>query len=193
MSASDHPESTVANAGTEARHAPDAKEAAFALVEQHDTRTADQAAAAPVGDDALNDLLSEIRILLPGAELLAAFLIPLPFTQRFERLSFVERYVYLFTFVTTVLSLACLVTPAVYHRMTRPIHDKRAFKNFANRFVVAGLAIFAVSLVLCTYLVTAVVVNTAAAIAVASGIAVVLVILWWVIPRARLHDGEKRR
>lgn len=143
-------------------------------------------------DEALDDLLSEIRILLPGAELLAAFLIPLPFTERFERLTFIERYVYLSTFVGTILALACFVTPAVYHRLARPIHDKRAFKDFANRFVVAGLAIFTVCLASCTYLVTAVVLNTLAAIGVAAGVSVVLLVLWWVIPRARLHDQEKK-
>lgn len=144
-------------------------------------------------DGSLDDLLSEIRILLPGAELLAAFLIPLPFTERFERLTPAEHYVYLFTFVSTILSLACFVAPAVYHRLARPIHDRRAFKNFANRFVVAGLAIFTLSLALCTYLVTAVVMNTVAAMAVAGGIFAVLLVLWWVVPRARLHDKEKSR
>ena len=144
------------------------------------------------GDDDLDDLLSEIRILLPGAELLAAFLIPLPFTEKFGHLSVAERGVYLFTFVATVLSLACFVTPAVYHRLARPIHDKRAFKDFANRFVVAGLAVFTLCLVLCTYLVTSVVVNSIAAASVAAGVGVVLVALWWIVPRLRAHDRWKR-
>ena len=143
------------------------------------------------GDDDLDDLLSEIRILLPGAELLAAFLIPLPFTEKFANLSVAERGVYLFTFVATVLSLACFVTPAVYHRLARPIHDKGAFKDFANRFVVAGMAIFTLCLALCTYLVTSVVINTVAALAVAAGVSLVLLVLWWVVPRARLHDQER--
>lgn len=142
-------------------------------------------------DDDLGDLLEETRILLPGAELLAAFLIPLPFTERFERLTEPERIVYLFTFFATLVALACFLAPAAYHRIARPIHDKRAFKTFANRFIVFGLIPFTISLSLASYLVTSIVVNTALAITLSALVSVLLVALWWVIPYARLHDRVK--
>ncbi len=141
-------------------------------------------------NDDLGELLEETRILLPGAELLAAFLIPLPFTERFERLESHERTVFLFAFIATIVALACFLTPAAYHRIARPIRDKAAFKKFANRFIVVGLAPFSISLPLVAYLVTAVVTNTVVAMILSGFVSVLVLVLWWVIPYARLHRRE---
>src|SRR5687768_14950707 len=115
-------------------------------------------------DDDLGDLLEETRILVPGPELIAAFLITLPFSQRFDKLTAIEQAVYIFTFFTTLVALACFFTPAVYHRIARPINDRRAFKLFANRFIVAGLVPFTLSLTLVSYLVVSMVLSTPLAI-----------------------------
>lgn len=139
----------------------------------------------------LNDLLSETRILLPGAELLAAFLVTLPFTSRFENLTGGQRYVYLIAFFMTIVALACLLAPAAYHRVARPIHDKEAFKRFANGFVVVGLIPFTVSLTLVSYLVTSIVINDLYALVLSGFVAVLLTVLWWVVPYLRAHDRFK--
>src|SRR6478672_7072526 len=70
--------------------------------------------------DDLSDLLEETRILLPGTQIFAGFLITLPFQSRFEKLTATQRDLYLVVFVTIILSLICFIMPAAYHRVARP-------------------------------------------------------------------------
>jgi hypothetical protein len=135
----------------------------------------------------LNELLNETRILLPGTEIFLAFLMTLPFTERFSRLGDDQRLVYLATFFATLAAFACFVAPAAYHRIARPIKDKARFKMFATALLVIGLAPASVGMVLVAYLVTSVVAPQVAVVAAAVMAGLVLV-LWWGIPLARVHD-----
>lgn len=135
----------------------------------------------------LTELLTETRIILPGTEVFLAFLMTLAFTARFETLDAEQRLVYLSTFFATLLGLACFVAPAAYHRIARPIRDKRRFKVFANALLVTGLAPLSIAFVLVTYLVTSVVFPPARTVA-AGVMAALIVTLWWAVPLARLHD-----
>lgn len=140
----------------------------------------------------LDDLLRETRILLPGSEVFLAFLATLPFTQRFMTLTNEQRTTYLLTFFTTLVAFACFVSPAAYHRIARPIRDKRRFKLFASRMLVIGLAPLSMSIVLVTHLVTSIAVGSAATLA-AAVVGGVIATLWWVVPLLRLHDRIGRR
>lgn len=135
----------------------------------------------------LIELLSETRILLPGTEIFLAFLMTLPFTERFQRLDDGQRLVYLATFFATLASFACFVAPAAYHRIARPIRDKARFKLFATALLIIGLAPASVAFVLVTYLVSSVVAPRAAVPA-AAIMAGLIVVLWWAVPIVRVHD-----
>lgn len=143
-------------------------------------------------DEDLSDLLSETRILLPGTEILLAFLVSLPFTDRFERLSGTERFVYVATFLATVLAFVSFVAPSAYHRIARPIQDKPRFKRFSNVFLVFGLVPVSISVVLVGYLVISMAAGQRLALPVAVTIAVVVGILWWVVPLLRTHARVAR-
>src|SRR6476660_237926 len=69
----------------------------------------------------LSDMLEETRILLPGTQVFAGFLITLPFTNRFGNLSTGQRNLFLVTFMTIMLALICFIMPAAYHRIARPV------------------------------------------------------------------------
>lgn len=143
-------------------------------------------------NDDLVELLSETRIILPGTEVFLAFLMTLPFTQRFGSLDDQQRLVYLATFFATLLALACFVAPAAYHRIARPIRNKARFKAFATTLLVIGLAPASVAFVLVTYLVSSVV-FPGAAVAAASVMAGLIVGLWWLVPILRIHDRFPER
>jgi hypothetical protein len=144
------------------------------------------------GDGDLTDLLTETRILLPGTEVFLAFLMTLPFTDRFDRLTSTERTVYLCTVSATLLAFVTLVAPSAYHRICRPIRDKPRFKAFANLFLVVALAPISISVILAAHLIASMVVGGVYPLLSAAFVAVVVIVLWWLIPLARAHDRFAR-
>jgi hypothetical protein len=154
---------------------------------------AGQGGSRPDGD--LSDLLSELRILLPGSQTLVAFLIILPFNNRFSEIQDNEKWVYVVTFVCAVISLACFTAPAVHHRLQRPLRDREAFKNKSTGWIIAGLAALSVSLTLATQLVlSTVILDTVAAWFAAGGILGLLLVIWWlptVLGRDRMTGTDE--
>jgi hypothetical protein len=140
----------------------------------------------------LTDLYSETRILLPGTQVLLGFLVTLPFTQRFPELSHELQQIYVTTFFSGLVAVTLFLTPAAYHRFARPIRQKHAFKLFATKLVLAGLVPLTVSIVLVAYLVTSVVAPGIAAVA-ASAVALLVLVLWWVLPVLRVHERYAAR
>src|SRR3712207_4445300 len=104
--------------------------------------------AARHDDEDLGDLLQEMRVLLQGAQVLTAFLVILPFNQRFADLSEREEWVYVATFLLSVVSLVLLSAPAAHHRLVRPLVDRERFKNSSTRFLIGGLVAISLALVL---------------------------------------------
>lgn len=139
--------------------------------------------------DDLSDLLEETRILLPGTQIFAGFLITLPFQSRFEKLTATQRDLYLVVFVTIILSLICFIMPAAYHRVARPVHNKQGFKVLATRVVIVGLIPFSIGTMLSTYFILDVVVGPWFGAIVALLVTAPLVLLWWVLPILRVHDA----
>ncbi|HEY8601008.1 MAG TPA: DUF6328 family protein [Thermomicrobiales bacterium] len=136
-----------------------------------------------IGDGDLSDLLSELRILLPGAQTLTAFLIILPFNGGFSQIRQGERYVYLATFLCALISLVLFAAPAAQHRLQRPLIDREGFKHRANRLVVAGLAFLSIALSLATQFVLDEVLHlTWLSWAVAAAVAILIGIIWWFLP-----------
>jgi hypothetical protein len=138
-------------------------------------------------DVSLKELLEETRIILPGTEVLLGFLVTLPFTEHFSHLSSVQRTVYMCTFFAVLTALLLFMLPAAYHRIARPIHQRLRFKRFANYFLVGGLAPLSIGIVLVTWLVTSMVMPSIATWG-AIAVAVLVVVAWWVVPLARVHD-----
>ncbi|MYM34032.1 hypothetical protein GTP38_06730 [Duganella sp. FT94W] len=138
------------------------------------------------GDGDFSDMLSEMRILLPGAQMLSAFLIILPFNQGFSKIVHMEKQLFLATFFFALTSLVLLSAPAVQHRVLRPLKDRVRFKRIATRQIVAGAFSLAIALVLGTDLVISEVFGAAVGLAVAAVMALLILIFWWLMP-AYLH------
>ena len=89
----------------------------------------------------LTDLLSEIRLLVPGTLILVAFLIALPFNSGYTRVSRVDNAVYVALFICAMISLLIFIAPAAQHRLMSPLADRAAFKRSVNRQVIIGLVL----------------------------------------------------
>jgi hypothetical protein len=135
-----------------------------------------------VEDGRLADLLSELRVMLAGAQMLTAFLILLPFNDTFEQVVEFEKYVFLATFFLAVSSIVLLSAPAIQHRIMNPLRDRLAFKRMAIRHLVAGGVAMALAFVLATDLVMSQVFGAVPGVVAAVVIAVLILCLWLLLP-----------
>ena len=107
-------------------------------------------------EDALRDryreLLEELRTILPGVQVLLAFLLTAPFATRFDHLDRLGRDVFAAALLGTALAAAALIAPTAYHRLARR-QDRAERLRIAVRLAVAGMALLAVSVAAAVFVV----------------------------------------
>ena len=136
----------------------------------------------PSDDGDLSDLLSELRILLPGAQMLTAFLIILPFNGGFAKIVQTEKVVFLLTFFLSMTSLVLLSAPAIQHRVMRPLQDRERFKRVADRIMMCGAFSLALAFILGTNLVMSEVFGHVPGIVASVLMGTLIVCMWWLLP-----------
>jgi hypothetical protein len=97
-------------------------------------------------DRNLSDLLQELRVALPGVQVLFAFLLTVPFTQRFGDLSDFEKKLYFGVLISVALSTVLLTAPTVGHRILFRRQQKEFIVTVANNLSLVGLALLAISI-----------------------------------------------
>src|SRR3954464_13013070 len=127
----------------------------------------------------LLELLNELRVALPGVQVLFAFLLAVPFQQRFTETSTFERHVYLVTLLASAAATAFLIAPTGYHRLLFQRGDRPRIIRHGTRMLIAGLVCLAVAMTGAVYLVTAVVFSTATAIPIGAAAAAMFGWLWF--------------
>jgi hypothetical protein len=158
------------------------------MFDENDSRKRQEEEDEDDGD--FSDMLSEMRILLPGAQMLTAFLIILPFNGGFARIVHTEKLLFLATFVLSLTSLVLLSAPAVQHRIMRPLKDRARFKRVATKLMVTGSFTLAVALVLGTELVISEVFGALIGLITAGSMALLIAVIWWWMPRyLKKHAG----
>jgi len=142
-------------------------------------------------DRELIELLNELRIVLPGVTVMLAFLLAVPFTNGWPKVTGFERDVFVVAFLASAVSVALLTAPSSYHRLRFREGDKEHMVKLGNRLAIAGIATSAVALDAVVLLVMSNVVSQTAGIIAAAGLAVVVALLWYGLPlRAELRDPE---
>jgi hypothetical protein len=139
-------------------------------------------------DRELIELLNELRVALPGVQVLFAFLLVLPFQQAFADSSPEDQAVYTLALLLTALAAALLIAPSMYHRLNFRRGQKQQMLFDANKLMVAGIIATAAAIACSVYLVIDVIHGgTAAAIATVATL-VVYGALWLGLPFARRRD-----
>lgn len=105
-------------------------------------------------DRELNELLQELRVLLPGTTVLFGFLLTLSFNSRFAEVSAAEEALFAVAFFATAACVVLLVGPGVRHRTRFRERDKEALLRTANRMAIAAAVSLAVAISAVTTLVT---------------------------------------
>jgi predicted membrane channel-forming protein YqfA (hemolysin III family) len=143
-------------------------------------------------DRELIEFLNELRVLLPGVQVLFAFLLTVPFTNRFEDVTNGQRQVFFATFLCTTAATALLIAPSAYHRLRWRQHDKERLLRTANRLSIGGMVFLTLALVGAVYLVTDLLFHYAAAAVVTAAVGAFFVWFWWGLPlwRAAADDNS---
>ncbi|SNS19463.1 DUF6328 family protein [Rhodococcoides kyotonense] len=140
-----------------------------------------------------NALLQELRVVQTGVQLLTGFLLTVPFQGRFDQLSSTGRVVYLVTVTASIVATILLIAPVGMHRL---LFRKRAvgiLVRVGNRLAILGLVALAIALVGVVALTFEIVLGIVAAEIAAVVVALLLIGLWWVLPRAYLAGDDEVR
>ena len=143
-------------------------------------------------DRELIELLNELRVVLPGVQVLFAFLLAVPFSQRFEQLTAVQEDVFFAAFLCTAVATALLIAPSVYHRLRWRRRDKDQILRTSNRLAIAGTAFLAAAIVAVVYLVTDLIYGAVTSLVVTLAAAAMFGWLWYGIPLVRRWRAPSR-
>ena len=136
-------------------------------------------------DRELIELLNELRVALPGVQVLFAFLLTVPFSQRFGQLTELQRGFYFGTFLATALASLLLIAPTAHHRLRWRAHDKEQLLQTSNREAIAGTVFLALAITGTIFVITDILFGVPWASGVAGTFAGLLIWLWYGLPLSR--------
>ena len=105
-------------------------------------------------DRQMGELLQELRIALPGVQILFAFLLTVPFAQGFTRMTAFQRDLFFAVLLATAASTACLIAPTATHRLRFHQRDRAYVVESSNRLLLAGLVFLSLAIVGAVALIT---------------------------------------
>ncbi len=141
------------------------------------------------------EILNEIRVALPGVQLLFGFLLAAPFTDAFRAMSGLIRYGYFFCFLTTTASCAFLIGPSVYHRLhwRRDVRDKELMLRTCNRLAIAGVVLLALAMTSAVYVLSVAIAGRSVAVPISIAAGLLFGALWFGLPLLRRSAERQRR
>jgi VIT1/CCC1 family predicted Fe2+/Mn2+ transporter len=136
-------------------------------------------------DRELLELLNELRVVLPGIQVMFAFLLIVPFSQGFAQVTQIQKNVYFMAFLCTATATAFLIAPTAYHRLRWREGDKEHMLKVANRYAIVGTAFLAFAMTGVVFLITDFLYDSGLAILATSWGAGMFALLWFGIPLLR--------
>jgi Family of unknown function (DUF6328) len=140
-------------------------------------------------DQEWSELVEENRLAMPGTQVLFAFLLILPFQQRFRELSDQQTYVYFTAFVCAAVAIVLLISPTAAHRILWRHGDKEALLRWSTASAIAATAFLAAGMTASVYLITDFLFGEPATAIVSAIIGSLFITLWYVLPLVRRLRG----
>ncbi len=129
------------------------------------------------------ELLQELRVVLPGVQVLFAFLLTVPFAQRFNELTPLEQYVYYATLLCAAASAALLMAPSAHHRLLWRRGERERRLVVGNMLSIAGLLFLVPGMIGVIFVITNLLFGSLITSLLVTGVtACVFVLLWFVLP-----------
>jgi amino acid transporter len=142
----------------------------------------------------LIELLNELRVALPGVQVLFAFLLAVPFANGFPKLGKLDRDIFFVAFLSTALSTVLLIAPSSYHRLRWRQHDKERMLVISNVLTITGLALLAVAITCAVFVITDFLFHRTWAAVFTAIVAAAFLIFWYGLPlAAALSDSRRPR
>jgi glucose-6-phosphate-specific signal transduction histidine kinase len=142
----------------------------------------------------LIELLNELRVALPGVQVLFAFLLAVPFANGFPKLNGTQRDVFFAAFIATALSTVLLIAPSSYHRLRWRQHDKERMLVVSNALTIAGLFFLAVAITCAVYVITDFLFQRTWASLFTALVGAAFLVLWYGLPlAAAMRDLQRAR
>ena len=130
----------------------------------------------------LAELLQELRVVLPGVQVLLAFLLTVPFSARFESVSQLQQMVFFGTLVCTAVSTGLLMAPSAHHRLLWRQQAREHRLQMANRLTIAGIVLLIPGIVGAMFVISDMLFGSVAAATTTATISLFLVYVWFVMP-----------
>lgn len=139
----------------------------------------------------LIELLNELRVALPGVQVLFAFLLAVPFATGFKEVTEFQRELFFGTLASTAVASALLIAPSAYHRMNFREKDKERMLLTSNGLFLGGLFFLALSITAAVTLIADFLYGSAVPIASAALGVLLFVGLWLALPIVRRNPDER--
>jgi Family of unknown function (DUF6328) len=136
-------------------------------------------------DRNLMELLQELRVALPGIQVLFAFLLVVPFQQGWGAVTDFEQTVYYVTLLLTAAASVCLIAPTARHRIRFRELDKEWVVQTGNRLTIAGLAFLGLAMAGALLLIAHVVYDTEVAAVTTAVVLILITSVWFLAPPIR--------
>ncbi len=139
-------------------------------------------------DRNLSELIHELRVAIPGVQVLFAFLLTMPFNSRFGMLTTNQEKLYFGILICTSLAATLLIAPSMHHRLQFRMNRKKRILIWSHRLAIAGLTLLAIGMTGAVYLIGDFVFDSTAAAIGAAIPAFLIMITWYVVPLMPVDD-----
>ena len=136
-------------------------------------------------DRELIELLNELRVVLPGVQVLFAFLLAVPFATGWQKVTDAQTWAYMVALVATAVGSILLIAPSAYHRLRWREGDKEQMLRTSNRLAIAGTVCLAVGMTAALFLVTDIVFHWAFTIVLTTLVGAAFAWFWYGLPLMR--------
>jgi hypothetical protein len=138
----------------------------------------------------LIELLQELRIVIPGVQVLFAFLLTVPFNQGFSKLASLQRGVFFATLLCTAVATALLIAPSSHHRLLfrQGVREQRL--KMGNLLAILGLVFLVPAMVGVVFVITDLIFGLTVALVVTVAMTLFFSLLWFVLPLP--YRGNKK-
>lgn len=140
-------------------------------------------------DRQMLELLNELRVAIPGVQILFAFLLTVPFTQRFGDTTGFQRDVFYITLIATAASTICLLAPTAMHRLRLHKGDRAFLIETSNKLSIGGMVFLGIALGGAVLLITDIMFDGTRVWLYTAIMMALLVVLWFAIPLSRTIRG----